>query len=118
MSTVAGKTAEFSAATAAGCALAPDVTITKGCAVVMGATSAIATAVDIGARGVEQVVRPNTGKVVIDGTKDFVLEGVKEIPKVGPILVPVASTAIDLYKDSDTGKSIENTINNSMENSQ
>ena len=56
-------------------------------------------------------MRPNTGKVVIDGTKDIIVKGSEGLPVVGPILVPVTSAVVDQLKDGENGKQMENQVN-------
>ena len=111
VSSIAGKTSDYATATGATCALAPDVTITKGCAVVMSGTAVTADVIDYGARAVEQLVRPNTGQVIVDGLGDGVAEVTGHIPKIGPVLAPAIGQVTDIVKETSVVKDAQQSIN-------
>lgn len=110
ISKIAGTTADNAIGVAGICALSSN-PFGEACAAGMTATAAGAALVDYGARGVEQLARPNLGQTVVDGFKDVAVDAVGKTPVVGPVLVPATSAGIDILKDSQYGKSVEDFIN-------
>ena len=110
VSKIAGTTADNAIGVAGICALSSN-PFGEACAAGMTATAAGAALVDYGARGVEQLARPNLGQTVVDGFKDVAVDAVGKTPVVGPVLVPATSAGIDILKDSQYGKSGEDFIN-------
>lgn len=78
---------------------------------ITGATAVGATAIDIGATVVEQLVRPDTGKLVVDTALTGTGVVVERVPVVGPVAAPITNEMLEEWKKSGASQSFQQWVN-------
>jgi filamentous hemagglutinin len=80
---------------------------------ITGAIGVGATAVSVAADAVEQLARPNTGKVVVDSAATIVQTAVEKIPGAGAV-APITNEVIEAWKNSGSAKTLEEWVNEKL----
>jgi hypothetical protein len=74
---------------------------------ITSATAVGATAINIGAIALEQLARPDPGKLVVDTALTVGGALAEHVPVVGPVAAPVTNEMLEAWKNSGTSQSFQ-----------
>lgn len=78
---------------------------------VTGATAVGAIAINFGATAVEQLLRPDPGKLIVDTALTVTGTLAERVPVVGPIASPITNEVLEEWKNSGTSQSLQQWLN-------